>query len=98
MVAWLRGSVNCQVNEVFPIERSNLYQRWLAEHEAIAVHKWLVSEQMGHDCGWEYARWDWNMRFRADWLKSLTEASKPTPSSEGLVGGTLRASGGNVGG
>lgn len=52
----------------FPIERSNLYTLWLCERSAINEHKWHMSEKAGYDVGWDAARWDWDMRFRAGWL------------------------------
>lgn len=70
------------MSEMFPISGSNLYQRWLAERDEIARHKWFMSEKMGYDCGWEYARWDWNMRFRSEWLKKITKKGASIPSTE----------------
>ncbi len=68
---------------MFPIERSNLYQRWLAEHEEIARNKWFISEKLGYDCGWSYAKHDWDWRHRANWLKSLTTGDMPNTSIQG---------------
>lgn len=53
----------------FPIENSSVYQRWLAEKRAIEVHKWLISEQLGKDCGWDYALWNWTWTKRDAWLQ-----------------------------
>lgn len=60
------------MDEMFPIQKSSLYQRWLAEHEEIAKNKWFLSEKMGRDCGWDYAKHNWEWCHRSAWLKSFT--------------------------
>lgn len=57
--------------EMFSISRSSLYHVWVAERQEISRHKWFLSEAAGHDVGWDRATFDWNMRFRAEWIAGL---------------------------
>jgi hypothetical protein len=58
--------------EPFPIEQSSLYQLHLLEKQAIDVHKWLLSEKMGHDVGLQFAMWNWVMGgHRERWLEQV---------------------------
>ena len=50
-----------------PIQRSNVYQEFLAEREEVLKHKWLESEKVGHDIGYERALLDWIMNHREKW-------------------------------
>ena len=52
----------------FPFaQRSSLYQEFLAEREEILRHKWLESEKVGHDIGFEKALMDWIKNHREKW-------------------------------
>jgi hypothetical protein len=55
----------------FPIEHSDYYQFWLREKAEIEKVKWCISEELGRDCGWDYASWQWHMRHRTNWIKAL---------------------------
>ncbi len=55
----------------FPIEQSDYYRFWLREQEEIAKHKWVLSEQCNRDVGPEFARWNWHMCHRLNWLRAL---------------------------
>jgi hypothetical protein len=48
-------------------ERSSLYQEFLAEREEILRHKWLESEKLGYDIGFERALLDWIRKHRDKW-------------------------------
>lgn len=52
------------------VERSSLYQEFLAEREEILRHKWLESEKVGHDIGFEHALLDWIRNHRDRWRSS----------------------------
>lgn len=54
----------------FPVQRSNVYLLWLEEKQHIERNRWFLSEKLGIDCGWSYAKWDWEMRFRKRWLEA----------------------------
>lgn len=49
------------------IQRSSLYQEFLAEREEILRHKWLESEKAGYDIGFERALLDWIRNHREHW-------------------------------
>jgi hypothetical protein len=44
-----------------------LYQEFLAEREEILRHKWLESERLGYDIGFERALLDWIRKHRDGW-------------------------------
>lgn len=48
-------------------KNSGLYQEFLAEREEILRHKWLESEKVGHDIGFEKALLDWIRNYRDEW-------------------------------
>lgn len=62
------------------LQRSSLYQEFLAEREEILRHKWIESEKAGYDIGFERALLDWirnhRERWRADRRKQLAQTSK----------------------
>jgi hypothetical protein len=47
--------------------KSALYQEFLAERAEILRHKWIESEKVGHDIGFEKALLDWIVKHRAAW-------------------------------
>ena len=49
------------------IERSSLYQEFLAERDEILRHKWIESEKRGKDIGFERALLDWIRKHRQKW-------------------------------
>ena len=49
------------------IERSSLYQEFLAERDEILRHKWIESEKKGEDIGFERALLDWIRKHRQKW-------------------------------
>jgi hypothetical protein len=49
------------------VKQSSLYQEFLAEREEILRHKWLESERLGHDIGFERALLDWIRKHRDSW-------------------------------
>ena len=62
--------------------KSALYQEFLAERAEILRHKWIESEKVGHDIGFEKALLDWIVKHRAGW-RALRQ-QKPTASTEGV--------------
>lgn len=62
------------LGDLFPIEKSDFYQSYLAEKEEIEKLKWLLSEKLGRDCGYEYARWIWVYKHRENWIKAKTSS------------------------
>jgi len=48
-------------------QKSALYQEFLAEREEILRHKWIESEKIGQDIGFEKALLDWKFKHCAAW-------------------------------
>lgn len=51
-------------------KRSSLYQEFLAERDEILKHKWLESEKIGKDIGFERALLDWIRKHRENWRQT----------------------------
>ncbi len=49
------------------VKNSVLYKEFLAEREEILKHKWIESEKIGADIGFERALLDWIMKHRSSW-------------------------------
>jgi hypothetical protein len=67
---------------------SQLYKEFLAEREEILRHKWLESERLGYDIGFERALLDWIRKHREDWRRARRqstpgELSEPGQNREG---------------
>ncbi len=60
------------------VKQSSLYQEFLAEREEILRHKWLESERLGYDIGFERALLDWIRKYRSDWRNSRKRSHTPT--------------------
>ena len=56
------------------VKRSSLYQEFLAEREEILRHKWLESERLGKDIGFERALLDWIRKYRDGWRNSRQDS------------------------
>ncbi len=48
---------------------TSLYQEFLAERDEILRHKWLKSEDVGRDIGFDAALVDWTIVYRSEWKK-----------------------------
>jgi hypothetical protein len=68
------------------VKQSNLYQEFLAEREEILKHKWLESERLGYDIGFERALLDWIRKHRDTWRASrraqLGKTNPTTPAPQ----------------
>ncbi|MGB0152771.1 MAG: hypothetical protein ACPGFB_01975 [Verrucomicrobiales bacterium] len=58
------------------LTNSSLYQEFLAERDEIHRHKWLKSEETGHDVGFETALVDWTLNHRTRWKKEYHKSLK----------------------
>lgn len=56
------------------VGRSKIYKEFLAEREEILKHKWLESEKVGHDIGYDRALIDWIMNHRQKWRAAHRKA------------------------
>jgi hypothetical protein len=65
------------------VKQSSLYQEFLAEREEILKHKWLESERLGYDIGFERALLDWIRKHRESWraARRQQQQSGPIPAS-----------------
>ena len=60
------------------VKESLLYKEFLAEREEILRHKWIESEKVGSDIGFEKALLDWIVKYRTHWR---TQRKEPSPQS-----------------
>lgn len=58
------------------VRNSTLYREFLAEREEVLRHKWIESEKVGHDIGFERALLDWVMRHRGGWRESRAKQAR----------------------
>ena len=67
------------------VKNSVLYKEFLAEREEILRHKWIESEKLGCDIGFEKALLDWIVKHRSVWrgrrLKDQQEHREPKNDS-----------------
>ena len=60
------------------VKQSSLYQEFLAEREEILKHKWLESERLGYDIGFERALLDWIRKHRESWRAARRQQQAQT--------------------
>ncbi len=58
------------------LKNSSLYREFQAEREEILKHKWIESEKVGYDIGFERALTDWIIKHRSKWRKSRQSGSR----------------------
>ena len=46
------------------------------ESGEIAKNQWYLGEKNHGPVTWEYAQWDWIMRYRQKWIENLKESGK----------------------
>jgi len=59
------------------VKNSVLYKEFLAEREEILRHKWIESEKLGHDIGFEKALLDWIVKYRSAWREKRQRHHQP---------------------
>jgi hypothetical protein len=69
---------DCQssVSAVSPEEllrNSTLYREFQAERAEILKHKWIQSEKVGYDIGFEQALTEWIINYRSGWRRARIE-------------------------
>jgi hypothetical protein len=63
------------------VKQSSLYQEFLAEREEILKHKWLESERLGYDIGFERALLDWIRKHRESWRAARRQQHQHGPGT-----------------
>jgi len=63
------------------VKQSSLYQEFLAEREEILKHKWLESERLGYDIGFERALLDWIRKHREGWRAARRQQQPAGPGT-----------------
>jgi hypothetical protein len=58
------------------VRNSVLYKEFLAEREEILKHKWIESEKLGSDIGFEKALLDWIVKHRSNWRERRIREAK----------------------
>ena len=58
------------------VTNSVLYKEFLAERDEILRHKWIESEKVGRDIGFEKALLDWILKYRSSWRSSRAKSLK----------------------
>jgi hypothetical protein len=66
------------------VKQSSLYQEFLAEREEILKHKWLESERLGYDIGFERALLDWIRKHREGWRAARRQHAPPGGSTRSV--------------
>jgi len=74
-------------------KQSSLYQEFLAEREEILRHKWLESERLGQDIGFERALLDWIRKHREGWRASRRAGTSTPPMPTPTKGPNGQANG-----
>lgn len=60
------------------VKNSVLYKEFLAEREEVLRHKWIESEKLGQDIGFERALLNWVVKYRSAWRADRSkEQNKP---------------------
>jgi hypothetical protein len=72
------------------VKQSSLYQEFLAEREEILKHKWLESERLGYDIGFERALLDWIRKHRESWRAARRQQQQHQHSSAPFSGHSSR--------
>lgn len=58
------------------VTNSVLYKEFLAERDEILRHKWIESEKVGRDIGFEKALLDWILKYRSSWRSNRAKSLK----------------------
>ena len=67
------------------VKQSSLYQEFLAEREEILKHKWLESERLGYDIGFERALLDWIRKHREGWRNARRQQQQQVQTGHAPV-------------
>ena len=68
--SWLEYALKDGLETKDLVSKSSVYQDYCAERDEIEKHKWLESEKVGKDIGFDQALLDWISHHRSDWRKT----------------------------
>jgi hypothetical protein len=74
------------------VKQSSLYQEFLAEREEILKHKWIESERLGYDIGFERALLDWIRKHRESWRAARRQQQHHPHGASGTPGAATGSS------
>ena len=60
---------------VLSLTSNSIYEEFFAEREEILKHKWIESEKIGKDIGFDNALFDWIIKYRSAW-RSFRKSQK----------------------
>lgn len=60
---------------VLSLTSNSIYEEFFAEREEILKHKWIESEKIGKDIGFDNALFDWILKYRSAW-RSFRKSQK----------------------
>ena len=60
---------------VLSLTSNSIYEDFFAEREEILKHKWIESEKIGKDIGFDNALFDWIIKYRSAW-RSFRKSQK----------------------
>jgi hypothetical protein len=63
------------------VKDSALYKEFLAERAEILKHKWIESEKVGKDIGFEKALLDWIVKHRSNWRERRRREARTEKSA-----------------
>jgi len=63
------------------VKNSVLYKEFLAERDEILRHKWIESEKIGRDIGFEKALLDWILKYRSGWRTTRAKVLRDQATS-----------------
>ena len=58
------------------IRKTQLYKEFLAEKEEILKHKWIESQKVGYDIGYDKAFFDWELKHYRSWKQKRENQKK----------------------
>ncbi len=61
------------------VKHLRLYREFQAERDEILKHKYLESQKVGYDVGFEWALTDWIIKHRSKWRKWRMEQIRKQP-------------------
>ena len=64
------------------VKNSVLYKEFLAERDEILRHKWIESEKLGRDIGFEKALLDWIIKYRSNWRTGRSKFMRVESTSD----------------